>query len=46
MFNATASTNQWVFMLLWFMGLITAFLTAFYMFRMWFMTFGGRSPGD
>ncbi len=41
-FNATASTNQWVFMLLWFMGLITAFLTAFYMFRMWFMTFGGE----
>ncbi len=41
-FNASASTTQWVFMLLWLMGVITAFLTAFYMFRMWFMTFGGE----
>ena len=30
------------FFLLWFMGIATAFLTAFYMFRMWFMTFAGE----
>jgi len=29
------------FFLLWAMGVATAFLTAFYMFRMWFMTFAG-----
>jgi NADH-quinone oxidoreductase subunit L len=28
--------------LLYFMTLFTAFLTAFYMFRMWFLTFGGK----
>ena len=41
-FNAAGSTTQSVFLLLWLMGVITAFLTAFYMFRMWFMTFGGE----
>ncbi len=30
------------FFVLWFMGIATAFLTAFYMFRMWFMTFAGE----
>jgi NADH-quinone oxidoreductase subunit L len=30
------------FTLLWAMGVATAFLTAFYMFRMWFMTFAGQ----
>jgi proton-translocating NADH-quinone oxidoreductase chain L len=30
------------FLLLWTMGVLTAFLTAFYMFRMWFMTFTGK----
>ena len=29
------------FTVLWVMGVATAFLTAFYMFRMWFMTFSG-----
>ncbi len=29
------------FFVLWAMGVATAFLTAFYMFRMWFMTFAG-----
>ena len=29
------------FFLLWAMGVATAFMTAFYMFRMWFMTFSG-----
>ncbi len=37
-----ASTDHWVFLLLWLMGVITAFMTAFYMFRMWFMTFAGE----
>src|SRR5664279_1357744 len=33
-------------MALWFVGLVTALLTAFYMFRLWYMTFMGeaRSP--
>ncbi len=32
--------------ILWFVGLLTALLTAFYMFRLWYMTFMGepRSP--
>lgn len=30
------------FTLLWVLGVITAFMTAFYMFRMWFMTFMGE----
>jgi len=30
------------FLLLWTMGVLTAFMTAFYMFRMWFMTFTGK----
>ena len=28
---------------LWFVGLVTALLTAFYMFRLWYMTFMGES---
>ncbi|MBU0685025.1 MAG: NADH-quinone oxidoreductase subunit L [Thermoplasmatota archaeon] len=35
-----------VFLLLWFMGVATAFLTAFYMFRMWFMTFSGEPRSE
>src|SRR5437016_2413622 len=41
---------SWVY---WLIGLITAFLTSFYMFRLWFMTFfweyrgaAGGSPGN
>jgi len=30
------------FAILWIMGLLTAFMTAFYMFRLWFMTFAGK----
>ncbi len=30
------------FTVLWLLGVITAFMTAFYMFRMWFMTFMGE----
>jgi NADH-quinone oxidoreductase subunit L len=29
--------------ILWFVGLLTALLTAFYMFRLWYMTFMGES---
>ncbi|MEO7028039.1 MAG: NADH-quinone oxidoreductase subunit L [Acidobacteriaceae bacterium] len=32
--------------LLWAVGMFTAFLTAFYMFRLWFMTFFGESRFD
>lgn len=31
-----------IFFVLWVMGVATAFITAFYMFRMWFMTFAGE----
>ncbi len=33
---------SWVY---WLVGLITAFLTSFYMFRLWFMTFFGEYRG-
>ncbi|MCL2295793.1 MAG: NADH-quinone oxidoreductase subunit L, partial [Methanomassiliicoccaceae archaeon] len=33
----------YLFMILWILAIITAFMTAFYMFRMWFMTFKGKS---
>ncbi|UCE81169.1 MAG: NADH-quinone oxidoreductase subunit L [Methanobacteriota archaeon] len=35
-----------LFFLLWAMGIATAFMTAFYMFRMWFMTFAGKPRSD
>jgi NADH-quinone oxidoreductase subunit L len=31
--------------LLWLIGIVTAFLTSFYMFRLWFMTFFGEFGG-
>ena len=34
-----------VFCVLFVLGMITAFMTAFYMFRMWFMTFTGEPRG-
>ena len=34
----------YLFLVLWILAIITAFMTAFYMFRMWFMTFKGK-PG-
>jgi len=34
-----------IFMVLFILGMITAFMTAFYMFRMWFMTFCGKERG-
>jgi len=38
-----AYQNNWVY---WFVGLVTAFITSFYMFRMWFLTFFGEYKGD
>src|SRR5581483_2253548 len=34
---------SWIY---WFIGVFTAFLTSFYMFRLWFMTFFGAYRGD
>src|SRR5215475_9339931 len=34
---------SWVY---WLIGVFTAFLTSFYMFRLWFMTFFGEYRGD
>ncbi|MGH9517534.1 MAG: NADH-quinone oxidoreductase subunit L [Terriglobales bacterium] len=34
---------SWIY---WLVGVITAFLTSFYMFRLWFMTFFGAYRGD
>jgi NADH-quinone oxidoreductase subunit L len=31
----------YIFMIIWILGVVTAFMTAFYMFRMWYMTFAG-----
>src|SRR5208283_2928135 len=31
---------------LWFVGLVTALLTSFYMFRLWYLTFLGKSRGE
>lgn len=31
-----------IFTVLWILGVLTAFMTAFYMFRMWFMVFKGQ----
>jgi NADH:ubiquinone oxidoreductase subunit 5 (subunit L)/multisubunit Na+/H+ antiporter MnhA subunit len=32
-----------IFLVLWILAIITAFMTAFYMFRMWYMTFRGEA---
>ncbi len=37
-----AGEHHGFLLLLWLFGVITAFLTAFYMFRWWFLVFGGR----
>jgi len=31
-----------IFLILWVLAIVTAFMTAFYMFRMWYMTFMGK----
>ncbi len=35
--------GSWVY---WFLGVFTAFLTSFYMFRLWFLTFFGEYRGE
>jgi NADH-quinone oxidoreductase subunit L len=40
--DAASTTYGTAFLILWIIGIATAFLTAFYMFRMWFMTFSGK----
>ena len=44
LWRAYSSTygGSWVY---WLVGLFTAFLTAFYMFRLWFLTFFGKYRG-
>lgn len=37
--------NVW-FLVLWVLAVVTAFMTAFYMFRMWFMTFMGEEGAN
>ena len=39
--NGTGTAATW-FIVLWILAVVTAFMTAFYMFRMWFMTFMGE----
>ncbi len=34
---------SWIY---WFVGLVTAFITSFYMFRLWFLTFFGEYRGS
>ncbi|HVO79106.1 MAG TPA: NADH-quinone oxidoreductase subunit L [Terriglobales bacterium] len=44
LWRAYASPHgSWVY---WLIGVITAFLTSFYMFRLWFLTFFGEYRGD
>ncbi len=40
-----AGTINPVYLIFWVFGIITAFLTAFYAFRLWFMTFHGEYRG-
>lgn len=39
---ASNGTSGWIFLILWILGVVTAFMTAFYMFRLWYMTFAGE----
>jgi len=41
-----AGSYNMVFLILWIIAVATAFMTAFYMFRMWFMTFAGKRKSD
>jgi len=41
-----AGSENILFTVLWALGVITAFMTAFYMFRLWFMTFAGSYRGE
>jgi NADH-quinone oxidoreductase subunit L len=39
----SSSSGSWVY---WLIGVITAFITSFYMFRLWFLTFFGEYRGE
>jgi NADH-quinone oxidoreductase subunit L len=41
-----AGTYNWLFMMVWVLGIATAVITAFYMFRMWYMTFSGKPRSE
>lgn len=41
-----AGSFDYTFFVLWAIGVATAFLTAFYMFRLWFMTFAGSPRSE
>jgi proton-translocating NADH-quinone oxidoreductase chain L len=41
-----AGSFDFTFFILWALGVATAFLTAFYMFRLWFMTFAGTPRSE
>jgi NADH-quinone oxidoreductase subunit L len=36
----------YLFSIMWVLAVVTAFMTAFYMFRMWFMTFKGKKEAE
>ena len=42
----SAGEFDWTFFVLWALGIATAFMTAFYMFRMWFLTFSGTPRSE
>jgi len=42
----SAGEFDWTFFVLWALGIGTAFMTAFYMFRMWFLTFSGEPRSE
>ena len=46
MHAAEHGPEGYIFMILWILAVVTAFMTAFYMFRMWYMTFGGKEGHD
>ncbi|HEV8596018.1 MAG TPA: NADH-quinone oxidoreductase subunit L [Thermoplasmata archaeon] len=41
-----AGSTNFLFTILWLVGVLTAFMTAFYTFRLWFMTFAGTFRGQ
>lgn len=45
MHAADYGPEGFIFLVLWFLAVVTAFMTAFYMFRMWYMTFAGKGHG-
>jgi NAD(P)H-quinone oxidoreductase subunit 5 len=44
-FEAYTASGQWVYLLLYVVGVLTAVMTAYYMFRLYFLTFEGEHRG-